>query len=156
MDFSHPFFKIERSAAKRKETIAYWKAHVYDTSVKLREIERALEDLMQADLKEDEEPVEGVDYEQIKEDIKRTIEKVKEVKGKHVSALTTAEFCISTLEFFNAAAAVNMSEIQTQMMMLKIFKTFNEGDDIAVTQFFKDQVEKLKLPLPRHAPTWLA
>ena len=156
MDFSHPFFKIERSAAKRAEGIAYWKAHVYDKSVELREAERLVEDFMEKDLKEGQEEKLGVDYEAIKEDIKYAIEKMKEAKKRQVDHLTTAEFCISTLEFFNAAAAANVSEIQTQIIMLKIFKEFKEGNDIAVTRFFKDQALRLRLPAPRHPPTWVA
>jgi hypothetical protein len=156
MDFSNAFFTIERSAAKRKDTIAYWKAHIYDKSVELREAERLVEDLMEKDLKEGEEEKPGVDYEAIKDDIKYAVERMKEAKVRQVDALTTAEFCISTLEFFNAAAAANVSEIQTQLIMLKIFKEFKEGNDLAVTRFFKDQALRLRLPVPRHPPTWTA
>ena len=156
MDFSNPFFKIERSAEKRKEAIAYWKAHVYDKSVELREAEWLTEDLMLIDLKEDEEEKPGVDYQQIKKDINYAIEEVKKAKKRHLDALTEAEFCISILEFFNAAAAANVSEIQTQLIMLKIFKEFNEGKDLAVTRFFKQEAEKLKIPIPRLAPIWVA
>jgi hypothetical protein len=156
MEFSHPFFKIERSAAKRAEGIAYWKAHIYDKTTELREAERLAEDLIEKDLKEGEEEKPGVDYEAIKDEIKYAIKEVKEAKKRHVDHLTTAEFCISTLEFFNAAAAANVNEMQTQLIMLKIFKEFKEGNDLAVTRFFKDQALKLRLPAPRHPPTWTA
>jgi hypothetical protein len=120
------------------------------------EAERLAEDLMEKDLKEGQEEKPGVDYEAIKDDIKYALERMKEAKKRHVDHLTTAEFCISTLEFFNAAAAANVSEIQTQIIMLKIFKEFKEGNDLAVTRFFKDQALRLRLPIPRHPPTWTA
>ena len=158
MDFSHPFFKIERSAAKRKETIAYWKAYVYDKTIELREAERIAEDLLEADLKQGgQEEKSGDDYAALKYEIKYAVEKVKEVKARHISALITAEFCISQTEFYDVAAEVNISELQVQVIMLKIFKDFKDGNDIAVTKFFKEEAEKLRPVLPkRRAPTWLA
>ena len=162
MDFSHPFFKIERSAAKRKETIAYWKAYVYDKTIELREAERIAEDLLEIELKQsrgddDQEDAPGFNYDALKDDINYAVEKVKEAKARHVSAIITAEFCISQTEFYDIAAEVNISELQAQVIMLKIFKDFKDGNDIAVTKFFKEEANKLRPVLPkRRAPTWLA